>query len=91
MLEFKAKYIKRRVNECSFIKNKEYKYILGKSMLPYTNLSLFLMSSSKNFISDPKTSAKGAATVVFAQGPTFKKDFFKNFCICMWYYGCAAS
>ena len=52
-------------------------------MLPYTNLSLFLMSSSKNFISDPKTSAKGAATVVFAQGPTFKKDFFKNFCICM--------
>ena len=69
MLEFKAKYIKRRrVNGCSFIKKKEYKCISGKSMPPYTNLSLFLT----------KKITKGAATVVFvtkvAQGSSFKKD-----------------
>ena len=47
-LEFKAKYNKtRRGNACNFIKNKEYKYILGKSMPPYTNPSLFLIISSK--------------------------------------------
>ena len=74
-LEFKAKYIKRRrVNGYNFIKNKEYKCILGKSMSPYTNLSLFLIISSKNYISDPKILTKGAATVVFAQGSSFKKD-----------------
>ena len=34
-LEFKAKYIKRRRgNGCNFIKNKEYKYVLGKSIPP---------------------------------------------------------
>ena len=74
-LEFKAKYIKRRrVNGCNFIKNKKYKYILGKSMPPYINFSLFLIISSKNPISESKILAKGAATVVFAQGPSFKKD-----------------
>ena len=89
-LEFTAKYIKRRrVNGCNFIKNKEYKCILGKSMPPYTNLSLFLIISSKNYISDPKILTKGAATVVFvrkvAQGSSFKKDsqFNSHFCICM--------
>ena len=50
------------------IKKKEYKCILGKSMPPYTNLSLFLT----------KKITKGAATVVFvtkvAQGSSFKKD-----------------
>ena len=97
-LEFKAKHIKRRkVNGCNFIKNKEYKCILGKSMPPYTNLSLFLIISSKNYISDPKNLTKGAATVVFvrkvAQGSSFKKDsqFNSHFCICMWCCGCAAS
>ena len=35
MLEFKAKYNKRlRGNACNFIKNKEYKYVLGKNMPP---------------------------------------------------------
>ena len=34
-LEFKAKYNKRRrENVCNFIKNKEYKYIIGKRMPP---------------------------------------------------------
>ena len=77
--QFKAKYIKRRrVNVCNFIKNKEYKRILGKSMPPYINLSLFLIISSKNYISDPKILTKDAATVVFikkvSQGSSFKKD-----------------
>ena len=65
------------MNGCNFIKNKEYKRILGKSMPPYLNLSLFLIISSKNYISDPKILIKGAATVVFirkvAQGSSFKK------------------
>ena len=43
-------------------------------MPPYTNLSLFLIISSKSYISDPKILTKGAATVVFAQGSSFKKD-----------------
>ena len=52
---FKAKYIKRRRgNGCNFIKNKEYKYALSKSMPLYTNLSLFLIISSKNCISPQK-------------------------------------
>ena len=61
----KAKYIKRRRgNGCNFIKNKEYKYILGISVQPYTNLSLFLIINSKNCISHPKVLTKSAATVV---------------------------
>ena len=67
-------YQKKKSDGCNFIKNKEYKCILGKSMPPYTNLSLFLIISSKNYISDPKILTKGAATVVFAQGSSFKKD-----------------
>ena len=67
----------------------EYKCILDKSMPPYTNLSLFLIISSKNYISDPKILTKGAATVMFvrkvAQGSNFKKDsqFNSHFRICM--------
>ena len=67
----------------------EYKCILDKSMPPYTNLSLFLIISSKNYISDPKILTKGAEIVVFvrkvAQGSSFKKDsqFNSHFCICM--------
>ena len=62
------KYIKRRKgNGCNFIKNKKYKYILGKSMPPYTNLSLFLIISSQNYISHPKMLTKSAATVVFVR------------------------
>ena len=54
-LEFKAKYIKRRKKpRCNLIKKEEYKYILGKSMSHYTNLSLFLIISSTNYISHPK-------------------------------------
>ena len=97
-LEFKAKYIKRRRgNGCNFIKNKEHKYVLGKSMPPYTNLSLFLIISSKIYISHPKILTKSAATVVFvrkmSQGSSFKKDsqFNSNFSIGMWCCGCAAS
>ena len=58
-------------------------------MPPYTNLSLFLIISSKNYISDPKILTKGAEIVVFvrkvAQGSSFKKDsqFNSHFCICM--------
>ena len=82
------------MNGRNFIKNKEYKCILGKSMPPYTNLSLFLIISSKNYISDPNILTKGAATVVFvrkvAHGSSFKKDsqFNLHFCICMC-CGCA--
>ena len=97
-LEFKAKHIKRRkVNGCNFIKNKEYKCILGKSMPPYTNLSLFLIISSKNYIFHPKTLTKSAATVAFvwkvSQGSSFKKgsQCNSNFSIGMWCCGCAAS
>ena len=79
------------------IKKKEYKCILGKSMPPYTNLSLFLIISSKIYISHPKILTKSAATVVFvrkmSQGSSFKKDsqFNSNFSIGMWCCGCAAS
>ena len=77
MLEFKAKYIKRRRrNGCNFIKNKEYKYILGKTMPPYTTLSLFLIITSKNYISHLKTLTQSAATVLFvrkvSQGSSLK-------------------
>ena len=44
-------------------------------MSPHTNLSLFLIISSKTDISHPKISMKSAATVVFvrnvAQGSSF--------------------
>ena len=78
MLEFMAKYIKRgRGNGCNFIKNKEYKYILGKTMPPYTTLSLFLIITSKNYISHLKTLTQSAATVLFvrkvSQGSSLKK------------------
>ena len=66
------------MNGCNFTKNKEYKCILGKSIPPCTNLSLVLIISSKNYISDPKVLTKGVATMVFvrkvAQGSSFKKD-----------------
>ena len=69
---------RRRGNGCNFIKNKEYKYILGKSMPPDANLSLFLIISSKNNISHSKFLTKSAATVVFfwkvSQNSSFKKD-----------------
>ena len=87
---------RRRANECNFIKNKEYKYVLGKSMPPYTNLSLFLIISSKNYISHPKILMKSAATVVFvrkvSQSSSFKKDsqFNSNFFIGMWCCGYAS-
>ena len=97
-VEFKVKYIKRwRGNGCNFAKNKKYRYILSKSMPPYTTLSLFLIISSKNYISHPKTLTKSAATVVFvrkvSQGCSFKKDtqFNSNFSIGMWCCSCATS
>ena len=47
-------------------------------MPPYTNISLFLIISSKNYISHPKILKKSAATMVFvrkvSQGSSFKKD-----------------
>ena len=53
-LELKAKYIKRRRGHgCYFIKKEEYKYTLGKSIPPYTKLSLLLTISSKNYNSYP--------------------------------------
>ena len=66
-------------------------------MQPYTNFSLFLIISSKNYISHPPKITKSAATVVFVrkvpQGSSFKKDrqFNSNFSIGMWCCGCAAS
>ena len=79
MLEFNAKYIKRRRgHRCNFIKIEKYKYILGKSIPPYTNLSLFLIISSKHYISHQKNLMKSAATMVFdmkvSQCSSFKKD-----------------
>ena len=58
-------------------------------MPTYTNLSLFLIISSKNYISRPKILMKSAVTEAFvskvSQGSTFKKDsrFNSNFCIVM--------
>ena len=47
-------------------------------MPPYTNLSLFLIISSKNYISHPKILIKSAATMVFgrkvSQSSSFEKD-----------------
>ena len=66
-------------------------------MPPYTNLSLFLIISSKNYISHPPKITKSVATVVFVrkvpQGSSFKKDsqFNSNFSIGIWCYGCAAA
>ena len=63
-LELKAKYIRRRrAHGCNFIMKKEYKYTLGKSIPPFTKLSLFLTISSKNYNSYPKILTKSAATV----------------------------
>ena len=97
-LEFKAKYVKRRRgNGCNFIKNKEYKYVLGKSMPSHTNLFLFLIISSKNYIPHPNILTKSVATVVFVRkeshGSSFKKDsqFISDFSNGMWSCGCAAS
>ena len=78
-LELKAKYIKiRRGHGCYFIKKEEYKYTLGKSIPPYTKLSLLLTISPKNYNSYPKISTKSAATVAFgrkvSEGYSFKKD-----------------
>ena len=56
-------------------------------MPPYTNLSLFLIICSNNYIPYPKILMKSAATVVFSrkvsQGSSFKKDshFNSNFSI----------
>ena len=97
-LELKAKYIKRRRGHgCYFIKKEEYKYTLGKSIPPYTKLSLLLTISSKNYNSYPKISTKSAATVAFgrkvSEGYSFKKDsqFNSYFSIAMWCCGCSAS
>ena len=97
-LEVKGKYIKRgRWNGCNFIKNEKYKHILGKIMPPYTNLSLFLIISSKNYIFYGKTLMKSAAIVAFtrkvSQGSSFKKESQLNskFSIVIWCCGCAAS
>ena len=66
-------------------------------MPPYTNLSLFLIISSKNYISYGKTLMKSAAIVAFtrkvSQGSSFKKESQLNskFSIVIWCCGCAAS
>ena len=66
-------------------------------MPPYTNISLFLKVSDKNYISYPKILMKSEATVVFdqkiSQGSIFKKDsqFISIFSIVMWCCGCAPS
>ena len=97
-LELKANHIKRRRGGgCNFIKKEEYKYTLGKSIPPYTKLSLLLTISSKNYNSYPKISTKSAATVAFgrkvSEGYSFKKDsqFNSYFSIAMWCCGCSAS
>ena len=62
-----------------------------------TNLSLCLITSSKNYISYPKGLIKTAATILFgrkvSQGSSFKNDsqFNSNFSIAVWCCGCAAS
>ena len=59
-------------------KKEEYKYTLGKSILPYTKLSLILIIGSKNYNSYPKLLRKSTATVAFgrkvSEGYSFKKD-----------------
>ena len=49
----------------------------------YTNLSLFLIISSKNYIPHPNILMKSAATIVFgrrvSQGSSFKKDSQFNY------------
>ena len=65
-------------------------------MAPYTNLSLFLIISSKNNISYPKILMKSEATVVFGRkaslGSSFEKDcqFNSNFSIVTLRCDCAA-
>ena len=50
----------------------------GKSMPPYTNLSLFLIISSKFYISQPQNVMNSEATMVFGRnvyhGSSFEKD-----------------
>ena len=89
-LELKAKYTKRRRGHgWNFIKKEEYKYTFGKSILPYTKLSLFLTISSKSYNSYPKISMKSTATMAFgrkvSEGYSFKKDsqFISYFSIVM--------
>ena len=96
-LELKAKYIKRRRGHgCYFIKKEECKYTLGKSIPPYTKVSLLLTISFKNYNSYPKVSTKSTATVAFgskvSEGYSFKKDsqFKSYFSIVMWCCGCSA-
>ena len=76
----------------------EYKCILDKSMPPYTNLSLFLIISSKNYLPHPKILMKSARKcIVFdrkvSQGSSFKNDnqFNSKFSIAMWCCGCVTS
>ena len=63
-------------------------------MSPYTNLSLFWIICSKNYISNQKILMKSAAIMVFvmkvSQGSSFKKDsrFNSNFFIAMRCCGC---
>ena len=72
---------RRRANECNFIKNKEYKYVLGKSMPPYTNLSLFLIINSKTYVSHQNILTTSAATVVFVRKVSHDSVFFKRWSI----------
>ena len=61
-----SKIYKKKKKTCMyFTKKQEYKYILGKSRRACTNISLFLIISSKIYISYPKILMKSAATVVF--------------------------
>ena len=91
-------YQRKRGHRCNLIKKEKYKYILGKSLQPYANLSLFLIISFKNYISHPKKILmKSAATMVFgrkvSQSSSFKEDsqFNSNFSIAMWCCGCSTS
>ena len=66
-------------------------------MPPHTNVSWYLITSSKNFISHPNILMKSVATMRLdrkvSQGSSFKNDnqFNSNFYIAMWCCGCAAS
>ena len=90
-------FIFNRGHRCISLKKRNCKYILGKSMPPYINLSLFLINSSKNYISYPKKLIKSVATMAFgrkvSQGSSFKKDsqFNSNFSTSKWCCSCAAS
>ena len=71
-LELKANHIKRRRGGgCNFIKKEEYKYTLGKSLPPYTKLSLLLTIGSKNYNFYPNISTKSEASVAFGRKVNF--------------------